>query len=460
MKINQNQINQIINTNITRSGTQVAKVNGIEYSVTFDTHGKAIEAHRAQENTGLIYTLKKHICAFFHCRTSDDLLKVLNSNKTISSQEKLGFNVYPEKTTAANKIYDSICFSGGGAKGFAYAGILKSLGERLEYVNEVSGASAGAITATFVAAGLNANDISEIMAGQAPEFNQRAISTQIKTGLTRKLNDHKDEIVKFLRQNNNPIKQANGLPYPEGCNSQDIDLSEITFSQLELLKNSDLNKRLNLKTLLLTSTLFNKKDNMASEVLMSEGTTPDFPIWKAAMASASLPIKLPPVEVKNKDFFNGALYGENEPDKIIYLRDGGLRNNLPVRYLTGDSKLVLTFDDSDGIQNRGLNFTEKLKNKLSGDKPYIYRKADIHSANCDPKSTVYYIKPGCSTTQINKAVKNFYPTRERVAMEFNSFEKMDHAKKETSAASDREMNKMKYGPNRWGIEPLPNLTGN
>ena len=458
MKISQNQIDQIIKTDITRRDTQVVKVNRIEYSVTFDTHGKAIEAHRAQENTGIMYRLKKHFCAFFHFRTSDDLLKVLNSNKTISSQEKLGFNIYPKALTEGNKIYDSICFSGGGAKGFAYAGILKSLGERLKYVNDVSGASAGAITATFVAAGLNTNDISELMAGQAPEFNQEAISNQIKTGLTRKLNDKKNQIVEFLRKQGNPIKQGDGSPYPEDFVPHYIDLSEITFSQLELLKNSVLNKQLNLKTLLLTSTLFNKNDGMVSEVLMSANTTPNFPIWKAAMASASLPIKLPPVEVKNKDFFNGALYGEEKPNEIIYLRDGGLRNNLPVRYLTGGSKLVLTFDDSDGIQNRGLNFTEKLKNMLSGDKPYLYRKADIHSANCDPKSTVYYINPGCSTTQIDKAFKNFYPTRERVAMEFNLFEMTNHTKKETRAATDKEMNEMKYGPNRWGKEPLPDLT--
>lgn len=50
-------------------------------------------------------------------------------------------------------------FEGGGAKGIAFAGALKALQRRRCWFSSVAGASAGAITAAFVAAGFQPNDI-------------------------------------------------------------------------------------------------------------------------------------------------------------------------------------------------------------------------------------------------------------------------------------------------------------
>jgi predicted acylesterase/phospholipase RssA len=45
-------------------------------------------------------------------------------------------------------------FKGGGAKGLMYAGAVQAVDQRGEWFRAVAGASAGAITATLIAAGL------------------------------------------------------------------------------------------------------------------------------------------------------------------------------------------------------------------------------------------------------------------------------------------------------------------
>lgn len=58
-------------------------------------------------------------------------------------------------------IVDGV-FSGGGIKGFAYVGAIHALEERGLKFERVAGTSAGAILATFLAAGFNAQELEEI----------------------------------------------------------------------------------------------------------------------------------------------------------------------------------------------------------------------------------------------------------------------------------------------------------
>ena len=62
-------------------------------------------------------------------------------------------------------------FSGGGMKGFAYVGALQVLEERGIKFKRVAGTSAGAILATFIAAGFNAKELEEIF----DELNLKAL---------------------------------------------------------------------------------------------------------------------------------------------------------------------------------------------------------------------------------------------------------------------------------------------
>ncbi|MER2108469.1 MAG: patatin-like phospholipase family protein [Solibacillus sp.] len=58
-------------------------------------------------------------------------------------------------------IVDGV-FSGGGIKGFAYVGAMQALEERGIQFKRVAGTSAGAILASFIAAGFNARELEEI----------------------------------------------------------------------------------------------------------------------------------------------------------------------------------------------------------------------------------------------------------------------------------------------------------
>ena len=62
-------------------------------------------------------------------------------------------------------------FSGGGIKGFAYVGAMQALEERGITFKRVAGTSAGAILATFVAAGFNAEELETIF----DELNVKAL---------------------------------------------------------------------------------------------------------------------------------------------------------------------------------------------------------------------------------------------------------------------------------------------
>jgi predicted acylesterase/phospholipase RssA len=83
-------------------------------------------------------------------------------------------------TEAAVSTLVNGVFKGGGAKGVAYAGALKALREQDVWFGSVAGASAGAITATLIAAGLDPAEIEE----QVPEALGRADGNML-TRITR-----------------------------------------------------------------------------------------------------------------------------------------------------------------------------------------------------------------------------------------------------------------------------------
>lgn len=95
--------------------------------------------------------------------------------------------------------YDAICFAGGGAKGFAYAGVIEQLGDRLNKVKEVSGASAGAITAMFVALGLNSEQIIKEFSTQHPSLEQTVLKNNIMGIIERALTPAKNKIADVLK---------------------------------------------------------------------------------------------------------------------------------------------------------------------------------------------------------------------------------------------------------------------
>ena len=77
---------------------------------------------------------------------------------------EIGLLEYKNKVLRAEEI-DSLVFSGGGAKGLAYAGVVDELGQRgiLSNIKKVAGASAGAIIALVFGLGYSPEEIIKII---------------------------------------------------------------------------------------------------------------------------------------------------------------------------------------------------------------------------------------------------------------------------------------------------------
>ncbi|KTD35287.1 VipD [Legionella moravica] len=82
--------------------------------------------------------------------------KLKNSLCTLSKTEN-GYAIHPP-------AHKGLVISGGGAKGLAYAGMFQAMHERgiLKHLTHVGGASAGAMTASFLAIGISTEDILKI----------------------------------------------------------------------------------------------------------------------------------------------------------------------------------------------------------------------------------------------------------------------------------------------------------
>ena len=78
----------------------------------------------------------------------------IRSNSSLRAERSLWY----KQPKAVNRWFNGV-FEGGGAKGIAYAGALKALKDRNCWFKSVAGSSAGAITATLVAAGFEPREI-------------------------------------------------------------------------------------------------------------------------------------------------------------------------------------------------------------------------------------------------------------------------------------------------------------
>ncbi len=402
-------------------------------------------------------------------------------------------------------LYDGIAFSGGGAKGFAYAGVIQELGDRLDAVKEVSGASAGAMTAMLVSLGLKSEQIVKEFSDQKTAFKQEVLANSLQETIERALLPHKDQIVAILREYDTALKTAENAQKTaeyakidqevqekidhmiNHTGTEDIQkihdiknygkklkndadairdkkyasgdwLKNITLKQLDIIREQ--RPELGIKKLYLTASLYEKKNNMTSEVLLSAETTPNMPLYQAALASSALPGLLPTVNIKNKDFFAGAIYGTDNPDKIIRLRDGGVHNNLPHQYLTGEKKLILNFSDNQGIHLRKLTLFENIKNIITGEPVYKRRQSDTsiseefnrYNHYVDPRTTPSGEKVRrsnkVSTTDLKKAKQHFPQITKNAAEDFARFEANQSQQPDKQSASQgeiqRETNKRRY----------------
>ena len=229
-----------------------------------------------------------------------------------------GQNMFSQDTITQKKdVKVGLVLSGGGAKGFAYVGVLKVLeeaGVRLDYIG---GTSMGAIIGALYASGYNANELDSIM-------NSYNFIELMQDKLPRKS--------KSVYQKENTEKYALTLPLKNGKVALPSALSkgQNVFNMLseltEHVHDVDDFTKLPIPFFCVATNL----ENGEQEVLET-GFLPE-----VIRASGSFPTLLDPVEIDGK-----------------LLTDGGVVNNFPVDIMRQkDVDIIIGIDVQDNLKDK------------------------------------------------------------------------------------------------------------
>ncbi len=178
----------------------------------------------------------------------------------------------------------NLILQGGGVKGLAYIGALRFLEENGYTIDYIAGSSVGAIIGALVACGYNSYELEDI------------------------INNIPIDI--FLQK-----KEAKEQLKTKGIYS--LEKLEKYLENLLLLKNkrtfSDIKIGNNYKTIFMATSLKNKKIFVLPYDLRLLNINPDtFPIAKAAMMSASIPLFYGAYNINNNYFYDGGV-SDNYP---------------------------------------------------------------------------------------------------------------------------------------------------
>jgi predicted acylesterase/phospholipase RssA len=274
-------------------------------------------------------------------------------------KEKLTAVIEQLKEAHQKRIKRVVC-SGGGAKGVVYPGSYKAMRDTgmLKDVEEFSGASAGAITAAFMAIGMpadifrekllstNLKDLMGTVSGELYGKNRPGVAFLTKDG--KPLEQFiRENIITVLKDSLKSLKNLDSFAYKD---HELYDLVKkingknprITFGDLALLNHyfPDQFKKLTIPAVQIAG----------GEVqIFNAELTPNVEIALACRASASIPVILEPVEIE----INGVT------KKYV---DGGVYDNLPTDYFDGqeNGKFV---NNTKPEQTMVFAFGEGLKNK-------------------------------------------------------------------------------------------------
>lgn len=298
---------------------------------------------------------------------------------------------------------ENVVFSGGGAKGVVYPGVVKALENK--NIKNVAGSSIGAITAALYATSISGKTFADITTH--PDFDFSALLGPLNSHL------HKTggPLLEFLRDNinnsilntikeadkNQFIAQYNQLSETEKLTlhkmlgdedkKKDIEgllqqlkdnaltqLSPITFSMLNVLSQFNSVKGIDNKFKDLSITSVNKEEGAL--YIFNAENTPDLEIALASRASASLPVFLEPVEIPNAVL---GIYSEGKTEGSKYFFDGGLLDNIPKNAV--DNKQTKEYGVNIGEQGQNLHTLVFVFDETT-DMPYSFGKQSPYlSAN-------------------------------------------------------------------------------
>ncbi len=324
--------------------------------------------------------------------------------------------------------FQGLCISGGGAKGLAVPGVIMALGEkRLMEVEEVVGASVGAVLASALAVGATPTELVEI--GDLQDLPRVAINhafleTMFNRIVVKQLGPNVESIDEFLKSKGYPLCNSSFRPIEGAVNKS--DLSFLTFRQLFLLREATNNECpwLSSNSTMKELTIIGTNKEHKYEEKFSYDTSPDVPIIRAVLASGSAPFIMSDIEIDGKRYI-----------------DGGITNNTPHAYLKGSSGLVIRLS-APNVHTENLGFKEKVVNTcidlLVDCKSSEHEIFDTESASSSERLKVFHLTPSVSTLQINQAVANYYPNLNSAEQQFYQFEARLESKLKTTDDSSTQ----------------------
>src|SRR5579885_2917171 len=270
---------------------------------------------------------------------------------------------------------ENVVFSGGGAKGAVYPGVIKALeGQKIKHV---AGSSIGAITAALYAAGITGDTFKKITKEQnfaellgsghlqktgepILAFLRKHIAISLLTTLQRgdrqemtavyqHLSDNDKSIIHHLLGDPDKTKGLDALldELPNTLKllaENQIEISDISFKALNTLRQFNQVTGIDgaFKSLSVTSV---NRETGELYILNNENTE-NLEIALACRASASLPVLLAPVAIKKEVL---GIYAERGDGVFV---DGGLLDNIPVS--TVDSRQEKELGMNLGEQGQNL----------------------------------------------------------------------------------------------------------
>ena len=284
--------------------------------------------------------------------------------------------------------YDLI-FEGGGAKGSVFVGAMEEFAARGHTSRRFVGTSAGAITATLMAAGFSADEmlaaVNEKQADGSPRFasfmdipeyfERSDIKESLTYSLLRKVNGSSffgsladkandkiiDQLMKVDAYRETFSFLERGGLYEgrkfrewmvEKLDSKVDGLGQATFAEFHAVTGMDL-------SLVVTDT--------QAQVMrvLNHRTTPDCPVAWGARMSMSIPFVWQEViwDADWGTYLGGAIAGNT-------IVDGGVLSNFPLNLLTSSDEAVKTImgdEDPDAVPNLGFIIDEELPVPGSGD---------------------------------------------------------------------------------------------
>ncbi len=281
-------------------------------------------------------------------------------------------------TIPAEMTKKRIAFSGGGAKGVAYLGVIQALGGNLKYVEEVAGASIGSFFAALVACALTAKEIEEALK-----------NVNLQNALSGKLLNKNDAFVKAVgfiidcKIRNVVRKEFHILE--SKIRSMEIDDPErasiqrlltavkerqgelhFTFDQLRILKR--FLPEYGFKNLAIPAV----SAETHSPILFTTRSTKDAVICETVGASSSLPFIFEAPDTDLVPYFGVGR------EIIGKLQDGGIENNNPFSAFTDldpSRNLALSFPNemANGLTIDGISTAWAIQEKLIGNRDFTKR---------------------------------------------------------------------------------------